>query len=153
MKNSTALRILENIQYATIATSNMDGKPWNTPVFFAYDKSGCIYWSSHPESMHSKNIAANPGAFIVVYNSNAAEGEGVGLYIDTLVEMLDDTSQISVALDMLGKRRGKPFEHPEKFISEGSQRIYKATPQRMWLNNATKDADGDFIKDFREEIP
>lgn len=152
MKNSTVLRILENTQYATIATSNAEGKPWNTPVFFAYDEDGCIYWSSHPESVHSKNIAANPRAFIVVYNSKAAEGEGVGLYVDSTVEMLIDASRISTALTTLGKRRGRSFEYPEKFIGEGPQRIYKATPQKMWLNNAVKDADGDFIRDYRDEV-
>lgn len=151
MNNATTLRLLRAIRYATIATADKQGRPWNTPVFYAHDDS-CIYWSSHPESVHSKNIAKTQQAFIVIYDSTAAEGEGVGLYLECTVAALGDAAQISAALDLLGKRRGKPFEHPEKFIGEGPQRIYKATIQKAWLNNAIKDADGDFIKDYRDEV-
>ncbi len=35
-------------------------------VFFAYDEQGNIYWSSHPDSVHSQNIADNGRAFIVI---------------------------------------------------------------------------------------
>jgi hypothetical protein len=111
-----------------------------------------MYWSSHPESVHSANIAANSRAFIVIYDSSAPEGEGIGLYIDSTVEVLTDAAQISTALSIMGSRRGRPFNHPEKFIGDGPQRIYKATPQKIWTNNAAKDADGDFIKDYREEV-
>lgn len=152
MNSSIAQQLLQATRYATIATADKSGKPWNTPVFCAYDEHGCIYWSSHPDSVHSQNIAANPQVCIVIFNSNAAEGEGLGLYIDATVEMVSDGEQIAAALTLLGNRRGKPFEHPEKFVGSGPQRIYKATPQKMWTNDADQDADGDFIRDYREEI-
>lgn len=146
-----AQKIIDEIQYATIATVSTNGDPWNTPVFCAHD-GYTIYWSSHPKSTHSQNIAANGKAFITIYNSKASEGEGVGLYLRTTVRVLEDEKEIARALDLLGKRRGKPFSHPEKFTDSGTQRIYEARPLRIWINDADQDADGDFIKDYRVEL-
>jgi len=66
--------------------------------------------------------------------------------------VLTDRSEIECALDLLGKRRGKPFEHIEKFLEDGPQRIYVAKPLQAWINDAARDEDGDFIKDFRREV-
>lgn len=150
--NNTAKQIFQNIQYAALATADSQGDPWNTPVFCAYDKLGRIYWSSHIESMHSKNIAQRPQIFIVLYNSKAGKGEGTGLYIKAGVDVLTDIDEIKEALVLLGKRRGKSFDHPEKFVANAQQRLYRATPHKAWINDAEQDADGDFIKDYRIEV-
>lgn len=147
---TAAEQILEDIPYATIATVSGAGEPWNTPVFYAHE-GFTIYWSSHPESVHSKNIDGNGKAFIAIYNSKAGEGEGLGLYLKVKVRMLDDRQEIRHALDLLGTRRGRPFLHIEKFMEGGPQRIYAAEPLEIWTNNADQDSDGDFIRDYRVE--
>lgn len=152
MHEETARHILEKIQFATISTVTGAGDPWGTPVFYAHDGQGNLYWSSHPESVHSQNLAGSHKAFITIYNSKAREGEGTGLYMRALVETLDDQKEILHALELLGQRRGRPFLHPEKFYGNGPQRIYKAAPQQCWINDADQDADGDFIKDYKVEI-
>lgn len=68
----TARKLLDTIQYATIATFGSDGEPWNTPVFCAHD-GYTIYWSSHPDAVHSRNIATTHNAFIAIYNSKVQE--------------------------------------------------------------------------------
>ncbi|HEX6258204.1 MAG TPA: pyridoxamine 5'-phosphate oxidase family protein [Candidatus Saccharimonadales bacterium] len=146
-----AQKILNEISYATIATVSDSGEPWNTPVFYAHE-GATLYWSSHPNSVHSKNIATNSKAFIVIYNSNAQQGQGIGLYMQTTVRVLQDEQEIARALKLLGERRGEPFRHIEKFIGTGPQRIYEATPLQMWTNDARKDSDGDFIEDFRTPV-
>jgi len=148
---TTAQKILSEIKYATIATASKNGEPWNTPVFCAHDGYD-IFWSSHPDSLHSKNIANNNKVFICIYNPKAAEGEGVGLYMKATAQVLHDKGEIAHALELLGQRRGAPFKHVEKFIGDGPQRIYKAVPLQVWINDAHQDADGDFIKDFRIEL-
>lgn len=151
-KAAATRRILEEVHYATIATADTEGKPWNTPVFSAYDDDFAIYWCSHPLSAHSRNIAVNPDVAIVIYNSRAAEGEGLGVYIQATAEELSIKTQVRRALDLLGRRRGKPFKHTKKFMGSGSQRVYKATPQAFWINDAEQDEDGDFVKDYRVEV-
>lgn len=152
MYATQARHVLETIQYATIATADNQGNPWNSPVFCAHDDRRRIYWSSHPDSVHSKNIQNSGKVFIVMYNSRAGEGEGLGLYMEAVVEVVVDKKEIASALELLGKRRGKPFTHPEKFSDNGSQRIYRATPLKWWVNDADQDGDGDFIRDFRIEV-
>jgi nitroimidazol reductase NimA-like FMN-containing flavoprotein (pyridoxamine 5'-phosphate oxidase superfamily) len=147
-----ARQVLETIQYATVATADSQGNPWNSPVLCAHDDRGRIYWSSHPDSVHSKNIQNSGKVFIVMYNSKAGEGEGLGLYIDAVAEVVVDKKEIALALELLGERRGKPFSHPEKFSDNGLQRIYRATPLKWWVNDADQDSDGDFIRDFRIEV-
>lgn len=148
---ATAQKILTEIQYATIATANGVGDPWNTPVFCAAD-GYTLYWSSHPNSVHSKNIAATGKAFIVIYNSKPGKGEGVGLYIKASVHVIENKEEITHALHLLSSRRGKPFQHAEKFMNDGPQRIYMAKPLQLWINDAHKDPEGHFIEDFRTEI-
>ena len=149
MNATIAQKILAGISYATIATTNTQGDPWNTPVFYASDGL-TIYWSSHPDSVHSKNIAANGKAFIVIYNSKAGEGEGVGLYGKAIAQVVADAPETRQALGLLGKRRGKLFKI-EKYM-QGPQRIYKAELTELWINDAEQDTDGDFIKDFRIKL-
>lgn len=151
--NTEAIRsILSRIRYATIATVTPDGQPWNTPVFCAIDKQCNIYWSSLPESQHSQNISNNPAGFIVIYDSGGTENEGVGIYLQVSIEEVSDRSEIEAALGMLHKRNSSQYSRIEKFMGDGPQRVYRAIPGQAWTNDATKDSDGDYIRDFRAEV-
>lgn len=151
MHNITkAANLVRSIPYATIATSDISAKPWNTPVFYAYDTKLNIYWSSHPSSQHSQNITVNPNVFIVLYNSTSLSADG--LYLEALAEEIIDRTEIIKALDLLGNRREKPFQYIENFSPPGPQRIYKATPRQVWVNDAIKDSNGDFLRDYRIQI-
>ena len=147
----TVQKILDEIEYVTVATVSSDGQPWNTPVYFAAD-GNILYWSSHPDSVHSKNIVSNGKACLTIYNSKASEGDGVGVYIQAVVRQLDDKQEVAGALALLGNRRGRPYKYIEKFVGNGPQRIYKAEPLNIWINDAHQDSDGDFIEDFRVEV-
>lgn len=147
-----ARKILHEVIYATIATVDHEGSPWNTPVFAAVDDRLTVYWCSSPVSQHSQNILANGHAFLVVYNSTVAEGKGVGVYIEAEASQVDDPAEILHALEYLTQRRGKPLAGPDHFAGDGPQRIYKAVPRRVWVNDAEQDAQGNFIRDYRVEI-
>ena len=77
--------ISENI-YMTIASASSDGKPWISPVFFAYDEFYNLYWVSNKHSKHSTLIRSNPDVAIVIFDSRAPEGEGDGVYFEAVVE-------------------------------------------------------------------
>lgn len=40
-----------------------------------------------------------------------------------------------------------------KFINDWRQRVYKLTPEHVWISDAEKDRDGDYILDYRIEVP
>jgi len=123
--------IADNI-YMTLATASSDGKPWISPVFFAYDEHYNLFWVSSKDSLHSKLIRKNPHAAIVIFDSRALEGNGDGVYFEVEVFELSDTVEIERAMQILGQRVTVD-EFRVKQIKEvtGSAvwRIYKAVPK------------------------
>jgi general stress protein 26 len=147
-----AQTIIKSIPYITLATASKDGTPWNSPVYAASDESMNFYWSSYPASQHSQNIAENPHAFLVIYDSTGSDGTSKGVYIPTTATMLEDEAEIRTALTTLNTRIGKERFPTYEIYMASPQRIYKATPKSMWMNGAEKDENGRFIRDFRIEI-
>ena len=74
----TPAKIINDILYATIATADKNGQPWNSPVYSAFDEDLNFYWTSAKDSQHSQNIRENPKRFIVIYDSTVVEGQGEG---------------------------------------------------------------------------
>lgn len=148
--SSRAKEIIEQIIYINIATSNSDGQPWNTPVFSAYDEEHNFYWGSDKESQHSLNIAANNKIFITVYDSTVPAGEGEGVYIQAIAEEVTDLEEIKKAHELLQSRRPVPYWRLEQMNGKGVVRIYKAVPQKMWMNDEGEKG-GDYI-DTRNEL-
>src|SRR5258706_2384593 len=95
--------ISENI-YMTIASASIEGKPWISPVFFAYDDKYNMYWVSSKMSHHSQLIRSNPQVAIVIFNSQASEGDGEGVYFEANIEELSNEAQINDAMNVLNKR-------------------------------------------------
>jgi nitroimidazol reductase NimA-like FMN-containing flavoprotein (pyridoxamine 5'-phosphate oxidase superfamily) len=133
-KNPAAREILENICYMAIAPVSSDGKPWNTPVYFACDEGFNLYWVSAKESYHSANIATNPAIFISIYDSTAPEGSAVGLYIKATARELEDAAQIRKACECLYRRARRTPPLEAEFMGRSPRRAYRATPQQSWIN-------------------
>lgn len=135
--------IIKEINYATLATISEDGEPWNTPVYFAYDNDYNIYWGSHINSQHSKNIRSTGKVFIVIYNTTVPPGTGEGVYIRATCSELSEADVIKDAYAIIKLRR-KPLPYfPLKKLKGLSQvRLYKATPHDVWTNDIGKLRDG-----------
>jgi hypothetical protein len=74
--------IIDSNQYLTLATTDLDGRPWVTPVWFADDGPGRFLWVSRPEARHSRNLRSRPDVALVVFDSTVAIGTGQGLYAE-----------------------------------------------------------------------
>jgi len=143
--------ILQKILYITIATSTKDGKPWNSPVYSAFDEDYNFYWASDYNGQHSKNIKENPNIFLVIYDSTASEGTGEGVYVQAKAYELSDENEILHALEVLDKRVGKTKERNAKvFLGDYPRRVYKAVPEIFWMNG-DGDVNGNYI-DIRMEV-
>lgn len=145
--------IAENI-YMTIASATSDGKPWISPVFFAYDDKYNLYWVSYKDARHSTLVRNNPQVAIVIFNSQAPEGEGDGVYFEAKVEEIDARDQILLAMDILSKRVTKEefkVKQIEEVTDSGVWRIYKAVPLKISKLTRGEVINGQYI-DTREEI-
>ena len=96
--DTRAREILSSVIYATVATADADGAPWNSPVRFHLGPNGDLYWFSSPDAQHSRNIAANPRVFIVVFDTAAPEGEGQGVYIEATAAVCAAPDDLAAAL-------------------------------------------------------
>jgi nitroimidazol reductase NimA-like FMN-containing flavoprotein (pyridoxamine 5'-phosphate oxidase superfamily) len=85
--NSVIKKFLNDNLYLTLATVCRSGRPWSTPLFFAYDNN-YIYWWSPKDAVHSQNIARDENVFITIFDSHVPEGEGSGLYLDCAAQEL-----------------------------------------------------------------
>ena len=144
-----AAEILKQIQYATLATVTPEGLPWNSPVAHTLGEDLNIYWFSDKEGQHSKNVRANGEVFIVIYDSTVPEGDGEGVYIQAKAFELDDPTEI---LRVRKLKKGEDYVgKPNDFTGDAIRRVYKAVPQRVWMNDDVTE-DKVFIKDIRVEV-
>lgn len=82
MRNDEIARaILDHHGYVVLATADIHGRPWATPVWFAHSDYRDIVWVSAPEAKHSLNIAVRPEVAMVVYDSTVTAGEGQAVYM------------------------------------------------------------------------
>jgi len=148
---TNAQAVISRIEYATLATVDKDGNPWNAPVYVAYDDHNSFYWGSYKESQHSKNIRATHKVFLAIYNSTVRPGSGEGVYIQALCNELAEPHDIIFAHQLIQKRRDPiPYWKLEQFKSSNAPiRLYKAVPQKIWINSDTT-IDDTYV-DIREE--
>ena len=152
MKNFTkrASEIITRIDYVTIASVNSDGLPWNSPVYSAFDKDCNFYWGTHVDSQKAQNIRNNKNVFLVIYDSTVPPGTGEGVYVQAEARQLSDPDEIQHAYDVLKNRRPTPFWNPAAFSEKGPVRLFKAEPQKIWMNDGAQ-KNGHYI-DTRIEI-
>lgn len=144
-----ACEILKTIKYATLATVTEEGEPWNSPVAHEWDDDLNIYWFSDKENQHSKNVRANGDVFIVIYDSTVPEGDGEGLYIQARVEEINDAKEIDRIMRI--KKVDGFKSNPGEFLDDAIRRVYKASPLKLWMNDAEV-KDGVFIRDYKVEL-
>lgn len=142
-------KILAEVPYVTLASVCPDGRPWNTPVMGRFDDELNLYWASWPKNQHSQNVAQNPNIFVVIYDSRAPEGDGIGIYIEMRVKMLTRKADIAKARQVYTTNFGEDLQH-EPFLGECPRRLYRATPCKLWFNSDAY-IKGNFI-DVRQEI-
>ena len=145
-----AKEIIEKVIYITVASISEDGMPWNAPVFAAYDEHYNFYWGTNRNSQKAKNIRNNKNVFLVIYDSTVPAGEGEGVYVKATAHELEDPKEIESAHSLLQKRRPVPYWKLEAVQGEGPIRLYKAVPEKVWMNDGSRI--NDVYIDTRTEI-
>lgn len=96
--------IIEHNNYMIVATSDKKGKPWAAPVFFAFDKNYAFYFLSAVDSKHAENIAENPNAAVVIFDSSVPVGQSDGVQMEVKISFVpkkDLTKVITLYCDRL----------------------------------------------------
>ncbi len=147
-----AKQLLKDARHASMATVNQDGSPHNTPFMFMYDeKLKHVYWGSHPESEHSKNILRTGQIFVVLYDAI----ERGGLYMKATDAHPLDGVELDKALaihNKLREARGQDFLPLSYYVGSSPQRMWAASIIQLWVNGTKRADDGHIVQDIRTEI-
>ena len=99
-----ARQVIEANLYMTLATADESGRPWVSPVWFAYASGYTeFFWVSSPEASHSQNIAGRPDVAIVVFDSRVPAGTGQGVYMAAHARELAD-AELERGIDVFSGR-------------------------------------------------
>lgn len=145
-----AAKVIKNILYINIASITPSGKPWNTPLYCAFDKDLNYYWLSWKLNQHSKNIRNNPSAFVTIYDSTVPAGTGFGVYFEGKAYELKNIKDILIGTKEVYKREKRKARDVIQFLKKFPRRVYKFVPEKVWVNGDSE-IGGNFI-DVRTEL-
>jgi len=99
----TVSRILRANRYLVLGTSDAEGRPWVSPVFFAPVGLERVYWVSSAESRHSRNVAVRPAVALTVFDSTVPVGGAEAAYFDAEAAPAG-TQEVDAALTAFAQR-------------------------------------------------
>lgn len=75
-REDVARRIADDNLYMTIGMADEQGVAWVSPVYYAPSGYAELFWVSHPEARHSRNIEVRPQVSIAILDSRVPRGVG-----------------------------------------------------------------------------
>ena len=141
--------LLNTSKYLTLSTRDKAGMPWAAPLWFVHDSDLNLYWWSPKDAQHSQNIAQSNDVYITIFNSNAAEGEGSGLYIRARAQQLEN-ADVDKICQLYNDSTVHYKLNPRNCTGDAPTRLYKATPLTMWVNDEL--IENGFYTDVRKEL-
>jgi nitroimidazol reductase NimA-like FMN-containing flavoprotein (pyridoxamine 5'-phosphate oxidase superfamily) len=124
-----ARAILDASSYVVLATADVDGKPWASPVWFATEDYRELFWVSAPSARHSLNIAVRPQIAMVVFDSTVRPGTGQAVYMAADAEQLADRIAIEHGIGVFSResvRQGAEAWGSDRVTGQARLRLYRA---------------------------
>ena len=127
--------IVDSNLYMTLATSDAEGRPWASPVWFAHEGYRDFLWVSRPEARHSRNIKIRPEVSLVVFDSTAAPGDAAAVYAEGRGEELEG-DELERAIRTYSRRSeatGLAAWGAADVLAPARHRLYRATASTHFL--------------------
>jgi hypothetical protein len=99
----TAKAIIDANLYMVLGTADEAGRPWVSPVYYAPVAYREFLWVSRPETLHSRNLLAQPEISIVIFDSSVPIGAGQGVYMPAAAEEVIGDARVA-AIDVFSSR-------------------------------------------------
>src|SRR5574343_1902294 len=151
-KINRAKELIQTSKHISLATTNEDGSPHNSPVRFFYDdKLENIYWSSNIETLHSQNILRTGQIFAVIYDRI----ETGGVYIKCENGHVLEGSELEIGLDVVDSARvkgGQQEVNSNYYSPENLNKLWSVKISNLWINMPVRDENGHILKDERFEL-
>jgi hypothetical protein len=145
--------LLKRIRHGAMATVNEDGTPHNTPYFFMVNGDFTkLYWGSHPDSLHSRNVVRTGNLFVVLFDS-LTKGKG-GLYIAAANGHALEKEELAEGLRVHNATRATFGEEPlpMSYYEEGPQKMWSSDIVKIEVHTTERNEDGHIVQEVRREI-
>jgi uncharacterized protein YhbP (UPF0306 family) len=129
----TAQEIIDAARYMVLATSDEDGVPWASPVWFAPDGYTRFLWVSREDTRHSRNLAVRSRLSIVIFDSSAPIGTGEGVYMDALAQQVDEPGSAIEVFSRRSVEQGGGEWTVADVSPPAELRLYRATATEQWI--------------------
>jgi hypothetical protein len=122
-----ARKVLDTIIYMTLGSTETDGRPRVSPVWFTHADYADLYWVSRPDSTHSVNVHERPDVNIVVFDSTVPVGQGRAVYVTGQASQVPEGDLTEHCARAFRADRGgvRPFT-PADLSGEADLRLYVA---------------------------
>ena len=151
-KINRAKELIHTSRHISLATTNADGSPHNSPVRFFYDeKLEHIYWGSNAEALHSQNIVRTGQLFGVLFDRI----EFGGVYMKCEGGHVLEGKELETGLEIVNSFRAAKGEQTItlNYYAGGSvQKLWSAKITNLWINMAVRDQNGFILRDERVEL-
>ncbi len=152
LKINRAKELIYTSRHISLATTNADGSPHNSPVKFLYDKKlENIYWDSNIEALHSQNILRTGQIFGVLFDRI----EFGGVFIKCVDGHILDGKELEVGLEITNSSRAKEGQQKitlDYYLAGGVQKMWSAKITNLWINMPVRDENGFILRDERVEL-
>jgi len=131
-----AHRVIDDNHFMVLGTSQPDGTPRVSPVFYNHAGYRDFYWISSPHAQHSRNVAAQPRVEIVIYNSQVDPGPGTAaVYLGaTAAQVPDAELPTAVGAAFSSVRSGVRPYGVEELSGDAELRLYRATVRSVEIH-------------------
>ncbi|HEX5822598.1 MAG TPA: pyridoxamine 5'-phosphate oxidase family protein [Solirubrobacterales bacterium] len=85
---AVAREIVDRNLYLVLATADLSGQPWASPVYFAHRDYRDFFWVSEPDATHSVNLRDRREVGIVIFDSTVAIGSDQAVYVGGVAQEL-----------------------------------------------------------------
>jgi hypothetical protein len=119
--------VIDGNHYLTLGTTEPDGLPRLSPVYFTHDAYRVFYWVSAPDAQHSQNLLRQPSIAIVIFDSSLAPGSTQAVYLTASAEQVPEPelpTGCAIAFRAVGA--GARGFGPEELSGDASLRLYRA---------------------------
>jgi hypothetical protein len=127
-----ARNLLETNRYLTLGTTDPDGAPWLSPVYFVPAGDREFVWVSALDARHSRNLAERPRASAVVYDSTVRPYHGRAVYAAGEARELAGPG-LERALAGYPRGDGAANVSLGDVTAPSAYRLYAFTASEMWV--------------------
>ncbi|GAB3523505.1 hypothetical protein GCM10027575_55940 [Phytohabitans suffuscus] len=126
-----ARQVVDANHFMTLGTSEPDGRPRLSPVYFTHAAYRDFYWVSSPDAHHSANLAARPAVAVVIFDSQVPPSQTRAVYVRAEAARVPDgelAEHCAAAFARVGP--GAHAFTPEELSGDAPLRLYLARATR-----------------------